>query len=151
MHIKTKFLNFSARIPNHNFVIEDCTISLNTTFINKLRSHHAAIGVSKLSPANNCSVQLLADERCRWLTDNRSHLLRLMRKKRKKKKIKRCKLNLYKIKTSNIHSFSSSTYLHQNYSLTTHPVINSIDSSESLFCERCNDCNVMKLFKKRRK
>ena len=146
---KTHFLHFAVRFINNSFAIYDHTIPLNTTFSNKLRSRHAAIRVSKFSPANNRSVQLLADERCRWLTDNRSHLIRLIRKKRKKKTIKT--LYLHKSKTLYIQSSSSYKNLHQNYSLTTHPVINSIHSNVSSFSERCNDCNVIKLFKTRRK
>ena len=149
MHIKTHFLNFAVRITTNNFAIQDNTIPLNTTFSNKLRSHHAAILVSKFSPADYCSVQLLADKRCRWLTDDRSHLWFLMKKKRKKKKRKVS--NLHKTKTLYIKSISSSKNLHQNHSLTTHPVINSIHSNVSSFCERCNDCNVIKIFKKRRR
>ena len=149
MHIKTHFLNFAVRITTNNFAIQDNTIPLNTTFINKLRSQHAAILVSKFSLADNCSFQLLADERCRWLTDDRSRSLRLMKKKRKKKKLQQS--NLHKSKTLHINSISSLKNLHLNYNLTTHPVISSKHSNVYTLSERCNDCNVIKIFKKRRK
>ena len=146
MHIKTHFLNFAERITTNNFAIQDNTIPLNTTFI---RSQHAAILVCKFSLADYCSFQLLADERCRWLTDDRSHLLRLMKKKRKKKKIQQS--NLHKSKTLYIRIISSSKNLHLNHILTTHPVISSKHSNVYSLSERCNDCNVIKIFKKRRK
>ena len=149
MHIKTHFLNFAVRITTNNFVIQDNTIPLNTTFTNKLRSQHAAILVSKFSLADNCSFQLLADERCRWLSDDRSHLLRLMKKKRKKKKIQQ--INLHKSKTLNINTISSSKSLHLNHILSTRPVISSKHSNVYSLSERCNDCNVIKIFKKRLK
>ena len=114
------------------------------TSLHELRSNHAAVLVSKFPFANHRSVQFLADKRCRWLT-NRSYLFRLMRKKRRKKKLKKNLEHLYK---KNKVSFS--TFFLHYYFKTTKPVIDLINNI-SPFCDRCNDCKVVKLFKKRRK
>lgn len=114
-----------------------------TTSSQTFDSHHAAILVSEPSFTNYCPVQLLADKRCRWLL-SQCHLLGLMQKKRKKKKLKN---------HTHIHEKSKPTFStnFSHYCLkTTQPVIVSINNITS-FVDRCNDCKVIKVFKKRRK
>ena len=118
---------------------------LFATSLNKLRNRHAAVLISKYSLTNHRSVQLLADKRCRWLT-HWCHLLRLMRKKRRKKKLNKNRTFFHK---KNSDSFS--TIFQHYYIRTTQPVINNSINNISHFCDRCNDCKVIKLFKKRRK
>ena len=118
---------------------------LFATTLNNVRNHHAAVLVSKYSFANHCSVQLLADQRCRWLT-YRCHLWRLMRKRKRKKKLNSNSQYCHKKKTD---SFSTN-FLHY-FKKTTQPVIKKSRSNVLLLSERCNDCKVIKLFKKRRK
>jgi hypothetical protein len=70
----------------------------------------------------------------------------LMQKKRRKKKLNKNRIYFHK---KNKDSFST-IFLHF-YKRTTQPVINNSINNISPFCDRCNDCKVIKLFKKRRK
>ena len=137
-------MEFTAYKVIRVFSIYKRLLQLFATTLPKFEHHHAAIRVSKFALTNYCSVQLLADKRCRWL-NCQCHLLRLMRKKRKKKKLK------YQ---NDVHKKSKATFstifLHYYCLRTTQPVIISINNKTSVI-ERCNDCKVIKLFKKRRK
>ena len=133
-------LKFTDYKINKVFVINKTLVPINTSF-SKFKSHHAAVFVSKYSSTNCCSIQLLAGKRCRWYMC-RCHLLCLIRKKEKKKKLKNPQ-NIYDTFKTH-HSIILVYYC----SRTTQPVI--VSMNICLF-GRCNDCKVIKLFKKRRK
>ena len=122
-----------------------CNALLWIVIYHKIKGvHHVTVPISKCTSSNPCPIQLLADERCRWLT-HRSYLMHLIRKKEKKKKLKSNK-RFY----THYSSFIFIILLQCNLKPTRPVIDNSIDNKFP-FSERCNDCNVIKQFKKRRK
>lgn len=138
-----KLLEFEVPTFHKFFVWEEVSPSITTTLTKNHKRSHAARIVSKSSIANCGAIQLLADKRCRWLICQ-CHNLRLTRWQRRKKKA-RSRTNA----KENAIAISSNPFLY--YSLKkSEPVAFTIGNTIPIF-GRCNDCKVIKLFKKRRK